>query len=66
MLATEKNTSTVERRIRSSFRAEFHKQSFETVFEHGQWWVLLKDEEGDTTFYSVYDTADGFGFEEIG
>lgn len=65
MLATEKNTSTVERRIRSAFRAEFHRQSFETVFEHGQWWVMLNDGE-ETKTYSVYDTASDFGFEELG
>lgn len=66
MLLTEKNTVTVERRIRGAFRSWAHKRFFETFFEHGQWWVRVPNEDEDET-YSVVDagTMSGFDFERV-
>ncbi len=66
MLLTERNTSTVERKIRGAFRAWTHKRTFETFFEHGQWWVRVPNDDNDET-YSVCDSnaAGGFDFERI-
>jgi hypothetical protein len=65
-LLTEQNTTTVERKVRSAFRNWAHKRTFETFFEHGQWWVrVLNDDEDET--YSACDSSDtsGFCFERV-
>ena len=66
MLQTERNIASVERKIRGAFRWWARKRSFETFFEHGQWWVRVPNEDEDET-YSVVDanTDSGFGFERI-
>lgn len=69
-LQTEQNTRTVERRIRVAFRAWAHRRTFATVYEHGQWWVLADDRDGERLTYSVVDASgpgstDGFDFERV-
>lgn len=62
-LLCETNTRAVERRIRGAFRAEFRIRSFETDYEHGQWWVTVTRTGAQ---YSVYDSVPGpFSFEQV-
>lgn len=74
-LKTETDTPEMEARIRLAFEAwaawpeEEAEHEFATVFEHGQWWVLVPIGGGEST-YSVNDavggnSADGFDFEEV-
>jgi len=70
-LKTEQNTRTIERSIRGAFRAWAHQRVFNTVFEHGQWWVIqpeTKHDDGGT--FSVCDatggdSVNGFSFERV-
>lgn len=66
MLQTEKDTRSVEKSIRSAFRNWSHRRFFNTVFEHGQWWVLVETDD-ETQTYSVCDanTVSGFDFERV-
>jgi len=68
-LQTEQNTCSVEKRIRGAFRAWRQKRTFETFYEHGQWWVIVpgtnpEDDYRDET-YSVCDSNRGFVFEKV-
>lgn len=72
MLKTERNTKTMENRIKSAAAQKFGRGKARLFFEHGQWWAVIDDpiEDRDIT-YSVVDaegpgTIDGFDFEEIG
>jgi hypothetical protein len=81
MLKTERNTKTMEKHIKAAARKTIHcirdgGYNFNSVFEHGQWWVIaspgVKDEFTDYEefIYSVQDaegpgTVDGFFFEEL-
>lgn len=73
-LSSTLNTPQVERRIRRAFR-QIHRSSasrrpFQTVYEHGHWWVI-EDGPDDTlqTWDAVDadggDSFDGFNFEEV-
>lgn len=68
MLNCEKNTRTMERKVRSAFREWSRKRFFETFYEHGQWWVRLSPSYGDDQdmTYSVCDSNRGFCFELLG
>ncbi len=63
-LASTVNTSTVERKIRGAARDLGYRG--DTVFEHGHWWLMLRDG-------SIFDVVDaigpgssrGFGFERV-
>jgi len=73
-MKTEQHTRTVERQIRGAFRQFSRRRVFQTVYEHGQWWVICEDfhhdDEGAVTF-SVQDCGpgpwsfDGFSFERV-
>ncbi len=68
-LQCTQNTKTVERKIRGAFRSQYHARTFETFFEHGQWWVRRPRRDEDE-MYSVHDAAgygaaNGFGFERV-
>lgn len=65
-LLTEQNTRSVEKRVRGAFRDWARKRTFETFFEHGQWWVRVPNDEDDET-YSVCDSSApcGFDFERV-
>ena len=69
MLNCEKNTTTMERRVRSAARKAgiVTSRNASTIFEHGQWWIenvrtgaqwSVSDAEGPNTF-------DGFDFEQV-
>ena len=67
MLNCEKNTRTMEKRIRSAFRhAPEYRGRFETFFEHGQWWITDKRSGAQ---WSVNDASvegrEGFSFEMV-
>lgn len=70
MLNCERNTRAMERKVRSAFREWSNKRFFETVYEHGQWWVRLfpgrHEDENMHRWYSVCDTNTGFDFELLG
>ncbi len=65
MLLTEKNTTTVDRRIRRDFASgdlgRVHRK-IETTFEHGQWWVSCRN---CSCQFSVCDTNGPFDFEQV-
>jgi len=67
MLKTETNTRTMERRVLRAGRERFGRRSVRAAdFEHGQWWVTLRD-------YSQWSVVDaeggpaigGFDFEQV-
>ena len=70
MLACEKNTRTIERRIRAAFvaqsRASWGRRPsrFSADFEHGQWWITVL---GSGAQFAVNDanTESGFDFEQV-
>ena len=78
-LKTERNTKTMEKRIKAAARKSVPcirdgGLKFDTVFDHGQWWVITHslDEFAwhEELIYSVQDaegpgTVDGFSFEEV-
>lgn len=72
-LKTETNTAAMQKRVVAAFEASDYcppDGNFETVFEHGQWWVLYTDEDSDTHIFSVVDAEggsaiDGFDFERV-
>lgn len=73
-LMAETNTRTMERKVRQSFRASIHYsvcciQSFDTTFEHGQWWIIANYKEGhgdeEQRTFSVVDTNHGLDFEQV-
>lgn len=61
----------IERVFRSHLRLDYGRkaQTIDVFYEHGQWWarVLWKDDghEPDEQTFSVVDTSNGFGFEEV-
>jgi len=66
MLNCERNTPAMQRRIAKAARAHFDRGKVSTVYEHGQWWVLLPN----GAQYSVIDAegpgiAQGFDFEQV-
>ena len=67
MLKTETNTETMDKKILAAARKQFGRSlNPETVFEHGHWWVYLKN----SAQYAVNDaegigTVNGFNFEQI-
>ena len=67
MLKTERDTRSMERKVRSAFRASrYFSGGFHAVFEHGQWWISCDD----GAQYSVVDAdggdaVGGFDFEEV-
>lgn len=69
-LKTETNTARMESRIVAAFEAWASGMTFEAHFEHGQWWVLAEDCDGESRTFSVVDASgggsvDGFSFEEV-
>lgn len=64
-LPSETNTPAIEREVESDFQyaegvgAYGHEGT--AVFEHGQWWVTCPC----GAQWSVVDTSDGFGFEQV-
>lgn len=68
-LPSQQDTKAVERKIRSAFRAIYRVRTFETFFEHGQWWVRRSHRDGDDLWSVIdavgYQTHNGFGFERI-
>lgn len=62
-LKTERNSRAMERKVRGAFRQFSHRRMFTTVFEHGQWWVILRPLERDRedVTYSVVDSEPGYG-----
>jgi hypothetical protein len=74
-LKTETNTPEIDVRIAAAFAASAHATAkFETVFEHGQWWVMATNDDLDDDaidpIYSVNDAEggdaiDGFDFEQV-
>lgn len=77
-LKTETNTPEMRERIDAAFEvspeyaAVIQADTFESFFEHGQWWVRVEvfaeDEDAGTKTYSVVDAEpgiDGFDFEEV-
>ena len=78
MLNTERNTPTMEKRIRTSFRKSqqgyrfgmdgerqpklARHRKFTCDFEHGQWWVSDLDTGAQ---WSVCDSGNGFCFEQV-
>lgn len=70
MLKTERNTTTMEARVKAAANKHFGHRKAQPVFDHGQWWVVWYDEDlGDERTFSVNDaegpgTTDGFSFEE--
>jgi hypothetical protein len=81
LLKTERNTTNMEKRIKRAARKGIAcirdgGFKFNTVFEHGQWWVIAftgdYDEftEHEEFAFSVIDAEgpgsyDGFSFEEV-
>ena len=81
MLKTERITRTMEARIlRAARKALAHHKpcTFEAVFEHSHWWIVISPKgydqadfwDKDVYNYSVNDaegpgTVDGFSFEEV-
>lgn len=63
-LQTEKNTKTVEKRIRSAAWNILRKRNLHTFFEHGQWWVEHRPSGAQ---WSAVDcnNAYGFDFEQV-
>jgi len=68
------NEPGVERRIRRAFR-QLHRgasrRPFETVYEHGHWWVLELDAEDQLVTWDAVDASGpgsvlGFSFEQVG
>ena len=63
-LRSEHNTTTVERKIRSTVRAlGYHG---DVVYEHGHWWLVLRD----GSVFDVVDTdggnsVNGFALERV-
>jgi hypothetical protein len=63
MLNCEKNTKSMEKSIRGAFREYARIRTFDTAYEHGQWWVILKSGLTYSVGDSNYDR--GFCFEEV-
>ena len=67
-LPSERNTTTIERRIRAAAREILGRGPWETTYEHGHWWVINR------TTGEAYDAVDaeggravlGFDFESVG
>lgn len=64
-LPTERNTPTMERRIRRALRELGYRRG-DLVYEHGHWWLMLPD----GSIFDVVDatgpgTAYGFGLERV-
>ena len=70
-MKTEQNTPEIELDVLHAAVTHFPAESYpRTVFEHGQWWVLVNGEDCEDEIYSVIDaigpgSTDGFDFEEI-
>jgi hypothetical protein len=72
-MRSTKNTRATEAAVLLAFEALYpHCTDAVATFEHGQWWVLAMDEEGDSHTWGVHDAsgppsmvADGFSFEEV-
>ncbi len=63
-LPTETNTRAMERRIRRAVSEMGYRGNL--VFEHGHWWLMLRD----GTIFDVVDAegptaVDGFGLERV-
>lgn len=70
MLLTEQNTKKVERLVIKAAAQEFGRGKGRPYFEHGQWWVIVTDSEGDEQIYSVVDSSPsiagtGLSFEQV-
>jgi hypothetical protein len=76
-LPSEVDDRKTETAVRRAAVAQFGRQSrnrrFDTLFEHGRWWLIIRylnSDEPDET-YSVVDCQDGrggadyFGFEQV-
>lgn len=66
MLKTETNTPAMMKRIMTAARKSLHVRKVQADFEHGQWWISLKN----GAQYSVVDAeggpaVDGFDFEMV-
>lgn len=66
MLKTETNTSAMEKRIRKAARDRFNTALIHTDFEHGQWWVTLRNgSQWSVVDAEGYGTFGGFDFEQV-
>jgi hypothetical protein len=71
-LLTERNTTTVERKVMTLAVRELHRGSVKhrhlsAAFEHGQWWVLCRDCGASWSVVDVEgrDNPEGLGLERI-
>jgi hypothetical protein len=55
-LLSTQNTSKVEKLVRKAAAAKFGCGKAKPHYEHGHWWVVLDDAEGDEVFYDVVDS----------
>ena len=66
MLKTEQNTPAMMHRVLKAARTRFPRRVLSADFEHGQWWIILKN----GAQYSVVDAEggpaiNGFDFEQV-
>lgn len=65
-LPSEQNTRAMDRRVRRAALALGFRH-FDTVFEHGHWWIILKSGEAfDAVDACGPGSIDGFSFEAVG
>jgi len=69
MYKTEQNTRATERKVRSAFNRQWYgkRGGFETVYEHGQWWIVIHCANNERLIYAVVDanTHSGLDFEAM-
>ena len=78
MLPSQVNTPLMERRIERAARYKFPRKKRTLFYEHGHWWLCLKDYYIDDldrrcldAYFDVTDSCPGinntgFDFEEVG
>jgi hypothetical protein len=66
MLRTETNTPAMDKRIRRAARERFRTRLIQTDFEHGQWWVTLRNgSQWSVCDAEGYGSFSGFSFEQV-
>jgi hypothetical protein len=55
-LLSTQNTRKVEKLVRRAATERFGRGKAKPHYEHGHWWVVLDDPEGDEIFYDVVDS----------
>ena len=71
MLKCERNTKAMASKVLTAARVHFRqRKNISATYEHGQWYIIRIDENGDCHNYSVCDaegigTTNGFSFEHI-